>query len=559
MAGISLEQNQPQEVAEEKMSEQSSREEESVQVPKEVNLTEKKIFAQVDLTSEKAEEAESSSEEEDSSEEESDSSEEEESESSSSDDDEEMSDFDFEEFRKRLTDMIEQDNQHQMAKKNSPMHYKPQKPRGKPKIIEEDITNCEIKKAGIIHSVVDNVISFGPTENVKNTDILNYDTVICLGDKTKVGRLEDILGLVEKPLYTVITDVEKVRVEKGMAIFWVPSLSKLLLQSDIDRSKPSDLAPEDAEEFFSDDEEEKKAMKKKKDAKVALQKKDGVDWTQSFNKQRFGKRRLAAPSNRPAKRARMNMNGSGYGAQPRRARGFQTDAMGFPRPMPSLLTNPQKNFQQTQSVFSPHVGTLNNQPVLVTPMRKKKKKDTKQDAKQDSKKTSKKVSKKKKANAKYYQVGPVRKLLVPVKVSPINQPQVTINGMPPPINGMQPPQGIYSTGAAQNFQQHPMMQNGAPPMMQNFPQDPMMQNFPQDPMMQNFPQDPMMQNFPQDPMMQNFPQDPMMQNFQQHMPPYQQFSNAPPQPFPQPMPQMNPVKPLFSKAATPFWKRAGQS
>merc|ERR1740123_2898028 len=228
------------------------------------------------------------------------------------------------------------------------------------------------------------------------------------------------------------------------------------------------------------------------------------------------------------------MNGSGYGAQPRRARGFQTDAMGFPRPMPSLLTNPQKGFQQTQTIFSPHVGTLNNQPVLVTPMRKKKKEDTKQDAKQDSKKTSKKVSKKKKANAKYYQVGPVKKLLVPVKVSPINQPQVSINGMPPPINGMQPPQGIYSTGTAPAapFLQHPMMQNGAPPMMQNFPQDPMMQNF---------------------------PQDPMMQNFQQHMPPYQQFPNAPPQPFSQPMPQMNPVKPLFSKAATPFWKQAGQS
>merc|ERR1719483_1671122 len=105
---------------------------------------------------------------------------------------------------------------------------------------------------------------------------------------------------------------------------------------------------------------------------------------------------------------------------------------------------------------------------------------------------------------------------------------------------MQPPQGIYSTGAApaEPFLQHPMMQNGAPQMMQNFPQDPMMQNF------------------HQDPMMQNFHQDPMMQNFQQHMPPYQQFSNAPPQPFPQPMPQMNPV---FSKAATPFWKRAGQS
>jgi len=489
----------------------------------------------------KPEEAESSSEEEESSEEESDSSEEEESESSSSDDDGEMSDFDFDEFRKRLTDMIEQDNQAQMAKKAAPMN-KPPKPLGTPKIIEEDLTDCEIQKAGIIHSVVDNVISFGPTENVKNTDILNYDAVICLGDKTKVGRLEDILGLVERPLYTVIADVEKVSLAKGMAIFWVPSLSKKLLESDIDRSKPSDLAPEDAEEFFSDDEEEQKAMKKKKHAKAALNKKE-VDWTSSFNKQR--KRRLSAPSNRPVKRARMNMNGSGYGAQSRRPRGFQTDAMGFPRPMPSLLTNPQKGFPQPQSVFSPQIGTLNNQPVIVTPMRKKKKEDSKKDTKQDSKKTSKKVSKKKKANAKYYQVGPVKKLLVPVKVSPINQPQVSINGMPPPINGMQPPQGIYSTGAP-----------AAP-----FLPPPMMQNFPQDPMMQNFPQDPMMQNFPQDPMMQNFPQDPMMQNFQHPMPPYQQFPNAPAQPFPQPMPNMNgmnPVKPLFSKPATPFWKQAGQ-
>lgn len=127
-----------------------------------------------------------------------------------------------------------------------------------PEKVTQDISRMTILPVGEVQSVVGNVLSFGPRIMIPNTEILNVGTSLCLQDKTKIGKIQDILGLVQQPVYTcAVNSLLVPRLQKGMTIYWVPDISKKLEDGDIDHTKASDLADdENGPEFFSDDEAE---------------------------------------------------------------------------------------------------------------------------------------------------------------------------------------------------------------------------------------------------------------------------------------------------------------
>eukprot|EP00494_Astrolonche_serrata_P030878 UN31146 len=135
-----------------------------------------------------------------------------------------------------------------------------------PQVIEQDIKECTIEFIGYVSSILNNnIISFGPKDVIKNTELVHYDTAICLKDKTKIGRIDNILGLVKQPIYTCVIDPKlSERLQPGTEIYYIPSISKKLVETDLDRSKPTDLDENDDEVYFSDDEAERRYMEQNK-------------------------------------------------------------------------------------------------------------------------------------------------------------------------------------------------------------------------------------------------------------------------------------------------------
>merc|ERR1712179_87522 len=73
--------------------------------------------------------------------------------------------------------------------------------RHTPIVIEESLTNLKLVYAGRIQSILTNIICFGPNQEIKPRQILSFNAAVCLENKTKLGRIEEIIGLVKQPLY----------------------------------------------------------------------------------------------------------------------------------------------------------------------------------------------------------------------------------------------------------------------------------------------------------------------------------------------------------------------
>lgn len=150
--------------------------------------------------------------------------------------------------------------------------------------------NNRLVRVGIISHVVEDLLVVQSDKNPLS--LLDMDSVLCLSDKTIIGKVEEVFGPVANPLYTTRLSKSRIvqptegesgetflsKLQKDIPVFYVSEMSNYVDLTQI-ASKGSDASGEHDEEpppdevEFSDDEEEAKAKaaKKKGNKKKALQ------------------------------------------------------------------------------------------------------------------------------------------------------------------------------------------------------------------------------------------------------------------------------------------------
>lgn len=133
-----------------------------------------------------------------------------------------------------------------------------------------------LEPAGVVLSVFDGMVVVQGLEGPK---ALDESSVLCMEDRTIIGRIEEVFGPVAKPLYALRFAGKESALsstQPGSKIFSVPRLCGFIPLDDLkayrDRKGGEGLGGDDAdeEEYFSDDDEEeaftKVRSKRKADA-----------------------------------------------------------------------------------------------------------------------------------------------------------------------------------------------------------------------------------------------------------------------------------------------------
>eukprot|EP01112_Ceratiomyxa_fruticulosa_P020590 TRINITY_DN7055_c0_g1_i1.p1 TRINITY_DN7055_c0_g1~~TRINITY_DN7055_c0_g1_i1.p1 ORF type:complete len:572 (-),score=134.08 TRINITY_DN7055_c0_g1_i1:22-1737(-) len=130
---------------------------------------------------------------------------------------------------------------------------------------------------GDIAHVIDNLLVINST---RSSTTLDLNSILCLGDRTVVGRVEEVFGPVKEPFYSVRfpNPIDTEKFFKGKTVFFVPDFVKFVVEAEVytkgcDASGDNDLELPPEEIEFSDDEKEAqaKALKKQKN-KIEKQK-----------------------------------------------------------------------------------------------------------------------------------------------------------------------------------------------------------------------------------------------------------------------------------------------
>merc|ERR1712157_474606 len=80
--------------------------------------------------------------------------------------------------------------------------------RWEPEPVVNSITDLQIEKIGSILRVIDeHQVVIESIHDPKSH--ISFGSVICLEDKTPIGRVDDIFGSIKKPLYFVRLPIEK--------------------------------------------------------------------------------------------------------------------------------------------------------------------------------------------------------------------------------------------------------------------------------------------------------------------------------------------------------------
>ena len=117
--------------------------------------------------------------------------------------------------------------------------------------------DCEILELGVVDGYTEGVLV---VKSSPKAPLMELDTKVCTEDFVVVGRIDDIIGSVERPHYSVVAFRY---LRPGTEVFY-PAGSAIL--SSLNRAKGTDASnnndEETSEESSDDDQEKKKSMKR---------------------------------------------------------------------------------------------------------------------------------------------------------------------------------------------------------------------------------------------------------------------------------------------------------
>src|SRR5690606_28085359 len=96
-----------------------------------------------------------------------------------------------------------------------------------PEKIPEIPASLQIVFIGKIHSIVDDQIVIDTSPCFPVQSALDLDSVLCLEDRTPLGKIFDVFGPISSPFYSVRTSLtpDTPLPEVGKSVYCVPQLS----------------------------------------------------------------------------------------------------------------------------------------------------------------------------------------------------------------------------------------------------------------------------------------------------------------------------------------------
>lgn len=150
-----------------------------------------------------------------------------------------------------------------------------------PKVPKPDVvvtSDMEIKELGHVENIVENYVLVKGTLSGE-TQVLESGSVLCLEDRKVIGAVDDLVGRVEEPRYSVAftngAEVAEYGVTHGTKIFYVVDHSSYVFTQPLRNMKGYDTSNMNDEEAgveeleFSDDEAEAEYKRKLKQEKLA--------------------------------------------------------------------------------------------------------------------------------------------------------------------------------------------------------------------------------------------------------------------------------------------------